>query len=458
MKNILFRADSSSVIGTGHIMRDLVLAEQYKSSKITFAVQKLDGNINHKISEKKYDIELLQSNAVEEVIKLVEALNIDLVVIDHYSIDASYEKTLKEAISVQILSFDDTYEKHCCDILLNHNVYADSQKYNDLVAEGCELRCGSDFTLLREEFVEAKRSNIKHRNGIMNNVFIAMGGADHSNINISILRVLDSFPDLHAYIVSTTANAHLHELKAYVDNKKNVTLHINTNQIAKLMCESDFAIVTPSVTMNEVLYMDLPFVAINTVDNQKEMYKYLFESGYLVQACFDADDLENKIKHRKNLSGVEWINFTDLSRFEKEMVLEWRNHPNIRKWMFNQGEIQLDEHMTFIQGLDSKKDRLYFLVRKGSDNLGVIDFTNIKHGEKITDFGIYANPSLKGLGKLLMELVITYAFNTLKVDTLVSEVFSNNSPAIKLYIKYGFLEVRQRTVNNKSVICMELNR
>ena len=45
IKNILFRADSSSIIGTGHIMRDLVLASQYKKANITFATQELQGNL-----------------------------------------------------------------------------------------------------------------------------------------------------------------------------------------------------------------------------------------------------------------------------------------------------------------------------------------------------------------------------------------------------------------------------
>ena len=53
-QNILFRADSSSTIGTGHIMRDLVLAKQYKNSNIIFATQDLDGNINYKIKEAGY--------------------------------------------------------------------------------------------------------------------------------------------------------------------------------------------------------------------------------------------------------------------------------------------------------------------------------------------------------------------------------------------------------------------
>ena len=49
--NILIRADSSSYIGTGHIMRDLVLVKQYKNENIIFATQDLIGNVNYKIVE-----------------------------------------------------------------------------------------------------------------------------------------------------------------------------------------------------------------------------------------------------------------------------------------------------------------------------------------------------------------------------------------------------------------------
>ena len=59
--NILVRADSSSYIGTGHIMRDLVLAKEYKNENIIFATQDLVGNINHQIIETGYKIELLKS-------------------------------------------------------------------------------------------------------------------------------------------------------------------------------------------------------------------------------------------------------------------------------------------------------------------------------------------------------------------------------------------------------------
>ena len=59
--NILFRVDSSSTIGTGHIMRDLVLAKQYKGADITFATQDLNGNINKKIIKNGYKVKLCNS-------------------------------------------------------------------------------------------------------------------------------------------------------------------------------------------------------------------------------------------------------------------------------------------------------------------------------------------------------------------------------------------------------------
>ena len=70
--NILFRADSSSFIGTGHIMRDLVLVNEFKSHKIVFATQKLSGNINYKIEEDGYKIEILKDNNFKELDALIK--------------------------------------------------------------------------------------------------------------------------------------------------------------------------------------------------------------------------------------------------------------------------------------------------------------------------------------------------------------------------------------------------
>lgn len=298
--NILIRADSSSYIGTGHIMRNLVLAKQFSKDQIIFATQDLEGNINHKIKESNYNIEILNNNNFEELNKLIKKLNIDMIIIDHYEINYNFEKKLKEQnLKLKIFVFDDTYEKHYCDILLNHNIYADEKKYRNLVPKDCELKCGTNYTLLREEFLEAKKQKqtIKKENRLKT-LFIAMGGTDHKNLNITILKNIKIVckKNIKVNLVTTTANRNLEKLKRYCKDKEWINLHINSKEVANLMNQSDFAIITPSVTANEAYFLDLPFIAIKTAKNQKQMYKFLKRNNYFILKKFNESGLKKYLK------------------------------------------------------------------------------------------------------------------------------------------------------------------
>lgn len=283
---ILFRCDSSSSIGLGHVMRDLVLAQQYPDNEIHFATQNLTGNINEQIP---YPIHKLKSNATHELIELIKALHVKMLIIDHYGIHYKDEKAIKEATSVKILSFDDTYEKHYCDILLNHNISADETKYEHLVPKFCELKCGSTYTLIRNEFKKEKA--IKRKK--IYDILLAMGGTDSANLNIDILKALPK--DYNISVLTTTANAHLGTLKQYVKDTPNLSLHVNSNEVAKLINQSRFAIITPSVIVHEVLYMDIPFLAIKTASNQDDMYTWLKQNNYKTMEKFSHKTFKERL-------------------------------------------------------------------------------------------------------------------------------------------------------------------
>ena len=156
------------------------------------------------------------------------------------------------------------------------------------------------------------------------------------------------------------------------------------------------------------------------------------------------------------MENIELLNFIDLNMEEKKMILKWRNHPEIRKWMYNQDEIKLEEHLSFIDSLKSRKDKLYFLVKKEDEFIGVIDFLDLDKKEIF--YGIYSNPNSKimGVGRILNEISIDFAFNSLKAHKLKLEVFEDNIQVRNLHKKYKFRETSQKYVNNKKVICMEL--
>ena len=451
-KNILFRADSSSTIGTGHIMRDLVLAGQYSDANIVFMTQELDGNINHKIKEAGYKIELLHSNDVKEFIRVVEKYKADLVVIDNYDIDYKYEQILKENTNIKILVLDDTYEKHYCDILLNHNLSADKSRYKGLVSDSCELRCGTKYTLLRDEFHQQFPKKVETKD---KNILVAMGGVDSRELNIRIVKVLCSFENVKIDVMTTTANKNLNELKEYVAKLNNVTLHINTNEVAKLMYKSDFAILTPSVTVNEAYFMKLPFIAIKTEENQEDIYDYLQRNNFSILDEFDIILLHKKIELMMDNLSSKLINFTKLTLDAKKMILEWRNAPSVKKWMYNRDEISLENHLAYISSLTKRDDRVYFLVQKENDFIGVVNLTEIKR-KKSAELGIYINPKLKGYGSLLMNKIIEYAFNELNVKVLNANVYEENLKAINLYKKFNFKIVNKIQDKNGKLLNMEL--
>ncbi|WP_200146926.1 UDP-2,4-diacetamido-2,4,6-trideoxy-beta-L-altropyranose hydrolase, partial [Francisella orientalis] len=368
MKAII-RADSSSSIGTGHIMRDLVLATQFDD--VTFVTRDLPGNISFKIIESGYSVEIIRDNSLLEFIKVVEKLNPNIVILDSYNLDYDFERAFKEKYSyIELMVLDDTYERHYCDILLNHNISADENKYKCLVPEYCEMRCGSKYTLLRQEFYDYKNKS-KPKN-IIPKVFVAMGGADHSNKNIEILRAISEVGGIEVNLVTTIANKNLEQLVDYCKDKNWVNLHINSTKMARLMHESDFAIVTPSVTVNEVCFLNLPLIAIKTAENHQDIFEYLSINSHYVLNKYDSNSLKRYIKvHKENVVvGCELYDFVDISRQESLKILSWRNHQLVRSNMYNTDIISDDDHLSFVKSLSGHQEKKYFIVKKNSEDIG----------------------------------------------------------------------------------------
>ncbi len=260
-------------------MRDLVFAAQQSEDTVHFACQNLSGNI---IDHIPYPVHILDSNDPDELIALIQEQKIDLVVFDHYGIDERFEKKVKDACGVTILSFDDTYQAHYCDILLNHNISADKNRYAGLVPEHCELRCGMEYTLIRDEF---KREKERKREKLYD-LFISMGGTDPINVTMKILSTLSDH--MKVCVVTTSGNPHLRELKSFVQTKKNISLEVDSKNIAQLLNQSCLAIITPSVMAHEVLFMEIPFIALQSAANQQDMFEYLQKENYVVLREWDA--------------------------------------------------------------------------------------------------------------------------------------------------------------------------
>ncbi|WP_039462119.1 UDP-4-amino-4,6-dideoxy-N-acetyl-beta-L-altrosamine N-acetyltransferase [Vibrio navarrensis] len=138
---------------------------------------------------------------------------------------------------------------------------------------------------------------------------------------------------------------------------------------------------------------------------------------------------------------IKKMEFTALSQSDLEMILEWRNAPEVRSKMYTSHEITLAEHQSWFRHLQEDKSKIYFLVRLNDEPVGVVGFSEINKVKGIATWAFYASPKApRGTGSLMEYHALEYAFNELKLHKLRCEVLGFNSTVIKLHKKFGFQE------------------
>lgn len=119
-------------------------------------------------------------------------------------------------------------------------------------------------------------------------------------------------------------------------------------------------------------------------------------------------------------------------------VLAWRNAPQVRRYMYTQHEITLDEHQRWFEAalMDPRKHLLIFEL----DHLplGFVNFTEIADGG-IADWGFYASPAApKGSGGKLGKAALSHAFTNIKLHKVCGKALGHNQRSIRLHQSLGF--------------------
>lgn len=318
MKNILFRCDSSSTLGLGHVKRCLLFAKRLrdkkKNLKILFSTLDLDGNINSEILKNGFSIYSLRDNTIEDLDYFIKGLNIDLLVIDSYEIDDNFEESLKiKNPNLKILSFDDMEKPHKADIVLNHGIQAKKSIYKDLISENCKVLCGSKYTLLRDEFFE--KYNVKVQN---NSVAIILGGNDILNLSSKIADLLFEINENYKItIITSGVNPNLKELK---QNQK-IKLLIDVLNIAEVLSSNELIISASGGTLFEVMSLKKDFINIEVATNQEVVTKYLEKKGVKTTLKSDEINLKNLKKKIDYVSKTSIYKKLDL-KFSKDKLIK----------------------------------------------------------------------------------------------------------------------------------------
>ena len=124
---------------------------------------------------------------------------------------------------------------------------------------------------------------------------------------------------------------------------------------------------------------------------------------------------------------------------ELELMLSWRNAPNVRANMYTHHEISLSEHLAWWARTKEDQRNQYFMYERLGQPLGIVALVDIGSPENSASWAFYAAPNAPaGSGSRMEFLALEYAFKTLGLQALNCEVLSFNIPVLNLHNKFGF--------------------
>lgn len=291
------RADANSIIGSGHVMRCLAIAEAMKKKGVESTFITADREAEELITSYGYPIICLDSlwnqldNETKKIIRLIEKLDIQAILIDSYYVTESYLQVIKE--HAKVVYMDDLNKFiYPVDVLINYNVYASRENYyENYDLTKTTLLLGCEFVPLREEF-QGIGANINEH---VSDILITTGGSDPYNVASSILKFIINkkvYSTIRFHVVVGRFNENIDELEKLAKEYDNIILHRNVSKMSELMSDCDIAISAGGSTVYELCACGVPSISYTFADNQWEAIKELDRLGIIYYAGDVREDVD----------------------------------------------------------------------------------------------------------------------------------------------------------------------
>ena len=135
---------------------------------------------------------------------------------------------------------------------------------------------------------------------------------------------------------------------------------------------------------------------------------------------------------------VENCQIRGMTKDDLAMVLEWRNHPEVRRYMFTQHEISLSEHTQWFKQAVTDITRRLLIVQEHGSPIGYVQFINVEPGG-VADWGFYSRPDMqKGIGQKLGKTALEHAFGDLNLHKVCGQSIGSNQASIRFHERLGF--------------------
>lgn len=127
-----------------------------------------------------------------------------------------------------------------------------------------------------------------------------------------------------------------------------------------------------------------------------------------------------------------------MTEMDLEQVLSWRNHPDVRRYMYTQHEISREEHAGWFARASQDPERHLLMFEIDATPFGFINIHQIASGG-IANWGFYAAPDApEGTGRALGQAAMRYTFEAAGLHKLCGQVLAFNERSIQFHLNLGF--------------------
>jgi len=476
---VVFRADASAAVGSGHVVRCLALAGQYATLQWRCGFACAPGSPAVVTALADGRLELLQLDGPPEAepaaLRRRWPEGADLLVVDHYGRDGAFEIACR-GWARRILAIDDYRDRpHAADFVLDPTPRAPA---DDAVCCAGRLD-GPAHALLGPAFRRLRQDGLRRRReaGPVRRILVSLGGTDPDGLTSAVLSACAlSGVDAALDVVSGPAAPHLEQVRAALARlPQPAELHVGTARMAELMATADLAIGAGGGTALERCCLGLPSLVLVAAENQQEVVAGLVTAGAARPLAppgrFDAAyaaavlaDLAADGEARRTMAeraaalcdgagvfrtvlallGAEpaadggAVRLRPLAAGNAELTYRWQQDPSTRRFARNPAVPTPAEHRAWLDRLLAQPARLACIVLHDERPAGVLRLDPCEGEAAAWEIGILVAAEARQAGVALAALAL--AKRLVGGGELRAVVLPENRASHALFRKAGFAD------------------
>jgi UDP-2,4-diacetamido-2,4,6-trideoxy-beta-L-altropyranose hydrolase len=289
---VLFVCAAGPSVGGGHVMRSLTLARALEARGAVCAFR-----------------------ATPEVAAVLDAFapdqaradadeTFDAVVFDSYALSADEHRAVAKGRPTLVI--DDLADRPlAADIVLDAGPARKADDYAGLVPAGAKLLLGPNYAPVRPAFPALREAALARRaqGGPVRRILVSLGLTDVGGITQQVVKALRfAVGGVTLDVVLGNAAPSLPALRALAAEDPRLVLHVDTQDMPRLVLEADLAIGAGGSTTWERCVLALPALTLILADNQIAAARALEAAG--VSPCLDVREPGFEVAFRREVEAL----------------------------------------------------------------------------------------------------------------------------------------------------------